>query len=246
MGGEVRDPARSLPRSILVAAPLIAGIYIVGTLAVLATFSTSGVDLVTGVVEAIGQAGERLGLPLFRIVGFLIVLTGLGGFSAWLAGSARIPFVIGLDRYLPSALGRVHHRWGTPHVSLLVQGVGASIFILLGALGSSVEEAYMVLVDTTIIVYFIPYLYLFLSLASIRRRRIGAKRPIFNIPGGMPVVVIVAASGFATTTISIVLATLPTEVATSPLWFFVKVVGGAVGLIAVGLVFYFRGLRSHC
>ncbi|UCH61933.1 MAG: amino acid permease [Fidelibacterota bacterium] len=245
MGGEVRDPARSLPRSILVAAPLIAGIYIVGTLAVLATFSTSGVDLVTGVVEAIGQAGELLGLPLFRIVGFMIVLAGLGGFSAWLAGSARIPFVIGLDRYLPSGLGRVHNRWGTPHVALLVQGVGASIFILLGALGSSVEEAYMVLVDTTIIVYFIPYLYLFLTLVSVRRRGIGAKRPVFTIPGGTPIVVIVAASGFATTVVSIVLATLPTEVATSPLWFFVKVVGGAVGLIAVGLVFYFRGLRSH-
>ncbi|MBA7598736.1 Putrescine transporter PotE [subsurface metagenome] len=245
MGGEVRDPARSLPRSILVAAPLIAGIYIVGTLAVLTAFSTSGVDLVTGVVEAIGATGERLGLPLFRIAGFLIVLAGLGGLGAWLAGTARIPFVVGLDRYMPQVLGRIHPRWGTPHVALMVQGVGASIFILLGALGSSVEEAYMVLVDTTIIVYFIPYLYMFLALPVLRRRGVGPERPTFTIPGGMKVVYLVAASGFATTAVSIVLATIPAEVVASPLRFFVKVVGGAAGLIAIGLVFYFRGLRSH-
>lgn len=246
MGGEVRDPARSLPRSILIAAPLIAGVYIVGTLAVLAASPSSGVDLVTGLVETISGAGERLGLPLTRIAGFLIVLMGLGGLGAWLAGTARIPFVIGLDRYLPPVLGRIHPRWGTPYVALLVQGVGASIFILLGTLGSSVEETYLILVDTTIIVVFIPYLYMFLALAVLRRHGAGPEKPTFIIPGGMKVVYLVAASGFATTAISIVLATLPTEVATSPLWFIVKVVGGAAGLIVVGLVFYFGGLRgSH-
>ncbi len=245
MGGEIRDPTRTLPRSIFIAAPIIAGTYIVGTLAVLAIFSPSDVDLVTGIVETISSAGERLGLPLTRLVGLLIVLIGLGAIGAWLAGTARIPFVIGLDRYLPPVLGRVHTRWKTPYVALLVQGIGASIFILLGALGSSVEEAYMVLVDTTIIVYFIPYLYLFIALAALRRRGAGPERPTFTIPGGMKVVYLVAASGFATTAVSIVLATFPTEVVTSPLWFFAKVVGGAAGLIAVGLVFYFRGLRSH-
>ncbi|MFB0515313.1 MAG: APC family permease [Candidatus Neomarinimicrobiota bacterium] len=243
MGGEVRDPARSLPRSILIAAPLIAGTYIIGTLAVLTTFTGSGIDLVTGVVETIAGAGERLGLPLTRLAGLLIILTGLGGIGAWLAGSARVPFVVGLDRYLPPVLGRIHPRWETPYVALLVQGIGASIFILLGALGSSVEEAYLVLVDTTIIVYFIPYLYLFLAVPVLRRRNTGIERPAFMIPGGTIGVTLVAGCGFATTAISIVLATLPTDVATSPLWFVTKVVGGAVGLVAVGLVFYFRGLK---
>jgi amino acid transporter len=244
MGGEVRDPGRTLPRSILIAAPLIAGTYIIGTLAVMITIPDSGVDLVTGVVEAIGNAGDRLGVDLTRLAGLLLVLTGLGGVGAWLAGSARIPFVIGIDRYLPSALGRVHPRWQTPHVALLVQGVGATLFILLGALGSSVEEAYLVLVDTTLIVYFIPYLYLFLSLAVLRRRNVSSGGPVFAIPGGKVVVYLVAFAGFATTAVSIVLATIPTEVATSPWWFFSKVVGGAAALLAVGLVFYVRSLKQ--
>ncbi len=239
MGGEVRNPGRALPRSILIAAPIIAVVYIVGTLAVLVMVPGEGAHLVTGIVELIGGVGDRLGLPLTRLAGLLIVLTGLGGVAAWLAGSARIPFVVGLDRYLPPVLGRIHPRWKTPYVALLVQGVGASVFILLGIMGSSVEEAYLVLVDTTIIVYFIPYLYLFLALVKLRRRS-GSAEGAFTIPGGSLVVGLVATSGFATTAFSIVLASLPTDVATSPIWFFVKVVGGATLLMAVGMLFYLR------
>ena len=239
MGGEVRNPGRALPRSILIAAPIIAAIYIVGTLAVLVTIPGEGAHLVTGIVELIGSMGDRLGLPLTRLAGLLIVLGGLGGVAAWLAGSARIPFVVGLDRYLPPVLGRIHPRWKTPYVALLVQGVGASVFILLGIMGSSVEEGYLVLVDTTIIVYFIPYLYLFLALVKLRRRS-GSAKGAFTIPGGSLIVGLVATSGFATTAFSIVLATLPTDVAASPTWFFVKVVGGASLLMALGMLFYLR------
>ena len=112
------------------------------------------------------------------------------------------------------------------------------------AIGATVEEAYLVLVDTTIIVYFIPYLYLFLALPVIRRRRIGAESTKFAIPGGRLGIGLVAVSGFATTAFSIVLATLPTDVAGNPFWFFVKVVGGAGGLMALGLVFYAFAARK--
>ncbi len=239
MGGETRDPERTLPRSILIAAPLIAVIYILGTLAVMAAFPGQDVDLVTGVVEAIGQAGDRFGLPLTRLAALLIVLGGLGGIGAWLAGTARIPFVVGLDRYLPPALGRIHPKWRTPYVALLVQGIGASAFILWSVLGTSfVEEAYLVLVDTTILVYFLPYLYLFLVLPVLRARGVGEAGPGFRIPGGRALLLAVAASGFVTTAVSMVLAAIPTEVVGSPTLFVAKVVGGAAGLILVGLVFY--------
>ncbi len=244
MGGEVKDPRRSLPLSILVAAPIIAGIYIVGTLAVLAAFPASDIDLVTGIVEAIGRVGEGLGLPVTRLTAFLIVVGGLGGVGAWLAGTARIPFVIGLDRFLPEALSKVHPRWRTPYVALIVQALGASVFIVIGALGSTVEEAYLVLVDTTIIVYFIPYLYLFAALPVLRRRGIGATGTTFQIPGGSAGLAFVAVAGLVTTAVSIILSTLPTDVATSPAVFVGKVVGGAAGLMAVGLAFYYAAVRK--
>ncbi len=243
VGGEVKDPSRTLPRSIFVAAPLIALVYIVGTLSVLSTFGASDVDLITGVVEAIGAAGEQVGFSLTRIAAALIVLAGLGGVGAWLAGTARIPFVIGLDRYLPRSLGKIHPRWKTPHVALLVQGVGATVFIVIGSLGATVEEAYLVLVDTTIIVYFIPYLYLFLALPVLRRRATQVDNEGFSIPWGRFGLGYVAIAGFVTTAVSIVLATLPTEDVASPTLFVLKVVGGAVGLMAVGPIFYFVAAR---
>jgi glutamate:GABA antiporter len=51
----------------------------------------------------------------------LIVIGGLGQAGAWFAAGGRLPFVAGLDRFLPAAFGRVHPRYGSPHVSLLVQ-----------------------------------------------------------------------------------------------------------------------------
>ena len=258
MGGEVKNPGRTLPRSILVAAPLIALIYIVGTLSILTVAPGEHVDLITGVVKSIGAAGERFGLPLTRAAAVLIVLTGLGGVGAWLAGTARIPFVVGVDRYLPPALARVHPRWKTPYVALLVQGVGATIFILVSAVGATVEEAYLVLIDTTIIVYFIPYLYLFLALPALRRR--GAGGPSgpsggggggggggatkFIIPGGVLGLRFVAVSGFMTTAAAIILASVPAG-ADRPAIFFLKVMGGAAGLMAVGLVFYWLAQRKR-
>ncbi|MEE8147787.1 MAG: APC family permease [Longimicrobiales bacterium] len=255
MGGEVKNPSRNLPRSILIAAPIIAAIYILGTLAILAAFPASEVNLVTGVVQAIGRMGEAMGIPVVRLAAILIVLGGLGGVGAWLAGTARIPFVIGLDRFLPAALGRIHPRWHTPYIALFVQGIGASVFILVAALGSTVEEAYLVLVDTTIIVYFIPYLYLFAALPVLRRRAAQretmaevsdcARETSFRVPGGNAGLAFVVIAGLATTAVSIVLSALPSDVVASPVVFVAKIVGGAGGLMAIGLVFYVSAMRRR-
>jgi amino acid transporter len=242
MGGEVKDPQRTLPRSILVAAPMIAVIYIVGTLSVLTTSGSSDVDLVAGIVEAIGSAGALFGIELSRAAAVLIVLTGMGGVGAWLAGAARIPFVVGVDRYLPAALGKVHPKWQTPYVALLVQGIGATVFLWLSVQGSTVEEAYLVLVDTTIIVYFIPYLYLFLAVPVLRSRAAGSEST-FRIPWGRPGLGFVAVAGFGTTAVSMVLAALPG--ADGGMAFVGKVVGGAAGLMAVGLLFYAAAARKR-
>ena len=241
MGGEVKDPSRTLPRSILVAAPMIAGIYIVGTLSVMTISATGEVDLISGIVEAIGEAGSLFGIPLTRLAAVLILVTGLGGLGAWMAGAARIPFVVGVDRYLPAALGRVHPKWQTPHVALFVQGIGATAFLLFSVLGSTVEEAYLVLVDTTIIVYFIPYLYLFLAVPVLRRRTPDADTE-FRIPLGSLGLGFVVLAGFGTTAAAMVLATLPGE--DGGLGFFVKVIGGAAGLMLVGLGFYVAAVRK--
>lgn len=229
MGGEVKDAGRTLPRSIYWAAPAIALTYILGTLAILVASPPADVNIVVGIAHAVNALGARVGLSLAPLAAFLVVLTALGGLGAWLAGSARVPFAIGLDRYLPEFFGRLHPRWGTPYGALLAQGALATLFILASAPGATFEEAYLVLVDATIIVYFIPYLYLFSALVAHERRHPSQARWKTWYA---------AVAGGATTASAVLLALLPPEGVSSPGGHVAKVVAQASGLLAVGVALY--------
>src|SRR2546427_844782 len=108
---------------------------------------------------------ERLGAPWLApaaaLVALLLTLGNLGGVGAWIAGTARIPFVAGVDRVLPPAFGKVHPRWQTPYVALLVQGGVATVFVVAGLPGSPLHHADLPPLAPPIVPFFIPYLYLF-------------------------------------------------------------------------------------
>ncbi|HKB15460.1 MAG TPA: APC family permease, partial [Planctomycetota bacterium] len=162
MGGEVRDPLRSLPRSVVLAGVAVVSIYTLGTLASILAAGTGSLSETRGILQALERGFAGLGLlaPV-SLLALLLALGGLGNFGAWLAGSGRMPQAVGVDRYLPSSLARIHPRFGSPHVSLLWQaGISSGIALLANA-GSTVGEAYGVLNDATTVLYFIPYLYLF-------------------------------------------------------------------------------------
>jgi amino acid transporter len=140
-----------------------------------------------------------------------------------MAGTARIPFVAGVDRVLPAAFGRVHPRWQTPHVALLVQGGVATLFVLAGLVGSTVGDAYLTLVDTTIVLFFIPYLYMFAAYLRLRRRR-----TIWSALTGWV--------GLAAVVLSIALSFVPGAGIQNPAAFEAKVIGGVVGFMGIGLL----------
>ncbi len=197
--------------------------------------------------ETIGEIGARMGMPwLLNAVALSITIGGAGAAGAWLAGTARIPFVVGVDNVLPPALSRVHPRWGTPHIAILVQGVLSTLFILMSVVGSTVEEAYLVLLDATLILYFIPYLYLFISLIVLRKKRqkAGTVSRGLIIPGKSIGLWAVGIAGFSATLISIIFSLMPPETVKNPWIFEAKVLGGTAGFLLVGLLFYIAGKRS--
>src|SRR5215471_17646421 len=103
MSDEVRDPQKTFPRAIYVSALLIAAIYIVATVALLVVLPDEKVDVRTGVFQAITAGSTTIGLAWFGILAALLVTVGnAGGVGATVAGVARVPFVAGIDRYLPS------------------------------------------------------------------------------------------------------------------------------------------------
>ncbi|MBD3335085.1 MAG: amino acid permease [Candidatus Eisenbacteria bacterium] len=251
LGDEIRDPRRNLHRGMILAGVVIAAVYLLGTAAILVALPRSEVSIITGVLQAIDAVGSRVGVEgLGSLMALLMVLGGLGGVGAWLGGSARILFVAGLERYLPPALGRVHPRWGSPHVALLVQGFVATAFIILSSLGAGPQEIYHVLVDTTIIVYFIPYVYIFLSLIRLdpALRRRGAlpadgSQALVDLPGKAWGSWIFGGLGFAAVALSIVLALVPPAGMERPALHILKVSAGTAFFIVAALVIYERGRR---
>src|SRR5262249_60045587 len=99
----------------------------------------------------------------------IVTLAALGAASAWLAATARLILVTGIDRYLPPVFSQVHPRWGTPVAALVVQGVGAVLFAVLGQMGASVKSAYDFLVSMGVITYFIPFVLMFGALLKAQR-----------------------------------------------------------------------------
>lgn len=245
LGGEVKDPRRTLPRSILIAAPLIAFLYIAGTTSVLWLVPSGEVNIVSGFLQALAAGARDIGIGAGWLAAFaaaLYVFGNVGGVGAWLTGPARVAFVIGLDRYFPPAFGRVHPRWHTPHVAILTQAVLATLFLLLSVLGkgTTVEKAYLIILDTMLLVYFIPYLYLFASFLRVRMTEPG--RPGSSPLGGRIAALAIGICGFAFTLFAMVIATIPPD--SHEIWLFlVKVLGGAGFFVALGGLIYWRGKR---
>jgi amino acid transporter len=123
-------------------------------------------------------------------------------------------------------------------VSLLIQAAITTLLTVATMAGATVRQAIDVLTDMTIVLYFIPLLYMYAALPVIRHRegRGGAGR--FRIPGGALAVNVLAGSAFLVTLGAIVLSVIPPDDGSSIVLFELKVAGGSAILIAVGFVLY--------
>src|SRR6201982_3741820 len=213
MADEVENPRRNLPRSIFISAPLIAAAYIIGTAAVLWHLPNKDINVVSGFLQAIKAGADNISPTLGWVAALcaaLYTIGNLGSVGAWLIGPARMAFVIGLDRYFPKAFGTVHPRWHTPYVAILVQATLGTIFLLVSVLGkgTNVENVYLILLDTQILIYFIPYLYLFIVFLIHRRRDEDASEVVLA-PGGSIGAWLTGLSGTIMTLFAMIIATIP-------------------------------------
>lgn len=246
MSQEVRNPRRTLPRALYAAAVLIAGMYILATVALLCLVPAAEVSATAGVFHAITVGSVALRIAFLGIVAAVVVTVGnAGGVGSTVAGIARVPFVVGIDRYLPEAFGKIHARWKTPFVSILVQAILSCAILLISQINETTRGAYQFLVDATIILYFIPFLYMFAAAIRLYSRsdRVENKDAIL-IPGGRAGVWAVSGTGFLIVLVGIFVSLVPPGDSANKFGFEMKLVGGTVGTILIGLVLYFRGARA--
>ncbi|HKF39500.1 MAG TPA: APC family permease [Candidatus Acidoferrum sp.] len=246
MSEEVRDPRRTLPRAVFGAGAMIASMYIVGTFAILTLVPAADLDPKSGVFHAITLGSIALRLGFLGILAALLVSVGnAGGVGSTVAGIARVPFVVGIDRYLPAAFGKIHSKWKTPWVSILVQAGVSGAILLISQINETTRGAYQFLIDAAIILYFIPFLYMFAAVIKLARRQDRTENEhAVLIPGGMPGVWISGGIGFLVVLIGIVVSLVPPGDSSDKIGFEFKLVLGTLASILLGLVLYWRGARS--
>ncbi len=239
MASEIKEAWRNLPRSIYVTAPIVALIYIIGTCSMLWLVPRDQINVVAGPLQAIANGAGRNGWWIVAFIALLLTVARIGAVGAWLVGSSRVAFVVGLDRYFPEAFSRIHPRWRTPHVAILVQGIIAVFFLLLSVLGkgTTVETAFLILIDMSLLIYFVPYLYLFLCFMVHCWKR---DRGPLVVPGGKAGVLLSGISGFGITLFAMIVAMFPPP-GTAEIWLHeLKLGGGAILLLGAGVVIYWR------
>jgi amino acid transporter len=160
-------------------------------------------------------------------------IAGIG--SAWMGGSARIPFVAGLDSYMPAAMGKIHPRYATPHVALIVQGIVSLILILLNfTLSGGVQEAFQKMLSAAVVLQLIPFLYVFAALVKFAWRA--------SLEGGRygrGTLMFAGVAGLVTTTLAIIVAFFPAKQITSLWKYEVSMFGITFGFIALAVFFFY-------
>jgi amino acid transporter len=238
MGDEIKNPRRTLPRAVAWGGIIAGTLYVAVTVAVLVALPGKDIGAVQGIVQAVGRmaGGLRIGWIVPPIAAILTIAIA-GTTSAWLGGAARIPFVAGLDNYLPSALGKLHPRFATPHVALLVQGVVSCAVLAMSFLGSTVQEGYRVLLLLAVVLQLLPYLYVFVALLVLATRR-----DFTRARYSRTTLLAAGLAGTIVTLLGAVLAFIPPESGESAWVFETKMIVGTLFFLGLGAFFF---LSSH-
>ncbi len=226
MGGEIRDPARNLPRAGWIASAFTTAFYASTTVALLVILRPEKISEMNGLAEAGQSAAHTLGMAwLAPVIAILVMASAVGQFGGLGTSVSRLPFVVGVDQLLPAAFGKVHPRWGTPYISILTLGVLASFLLIVIQLGDTMRAAYQALVSLMLINGFLPYLYIFGSAWKAGKR--------FS-----------AVSGWAITLLAILCSVVPTAEITNVWLFETKLAVGTAAVIATAWLLYRRTLTG--
>jgi glutamate:GABA antiporter len=239
LAGECKTPARNIGRSVVIAAPIIALMFILGTSSVLAFFRPEEVDLISPIAQVLTRgfgmlgafAGTAASLVILAVVGRQVALM-----SIYLTANARLPMVAGWDDLLPVWFTRLHARYKTPVNSIVLVGALALGLGLLGLVGVGMQEAYQLLENAATNFYSIAYVALF-AVPLFGATRVGLRAPLW--------LKVAAVSGLLVTLLGIALTIVPIVDVVSPYAFAFKLVAVTVAFNLAGAALYRVGRRRQ-
>jgi len=234
MGDEIQDPIRTLPGDVAWGGVLSGALYLGATLTLLIAVGKN-VNVLQGIVQAVSHMAERVGVTWITVPFALMLSLSIAGIgSAWMGGSARIPFVAGLDSYMPSWLGKIHPRYATPYAALIVQAIVSAFLIIMNFFGAGVQETFQKLLSLAVVLQLVPFVYMFGALVRFAI--------VERVPRGhysRLTMFLAGTSGLLTTILGIALVFFPAQQITS-LWSYeLWMVGGTLFFIGLAVFFFF-------
>ena len=233
MGDEIRDPIRTLPGAVAWGGIISGVLYVATTLILLISIGKNDISILQGIVQAVGGMAQRVGIAWIGIPFALMLSLAIAGIgSAWMGGAARIPFVAGLDSYMPDWMGKIHPTYATPYAALIVQFVVSAVLVVIN-LGFHVQEAFQRLLSLAVVLQLVPFLYMFAALIKYGWKSDSSGRY------GSGKLLISGVCGFVTTSLGIGLVFFPAQQITSLLSYEVWMVGGTLFFVALAAFFFF-------
>jgi amino acid transporter len=230
---ECRDPVRAIRRSVALAAPIIAAMFILGTSSVLALIPRGSIDLIAPIPQVLSEGFRSL--PFAAAIAPITILALLcirvAQSSVMFAGTTRLPMVAGWDRLLPEWFTRLHVRYRTPVNSTLFVGAATLGLALAGLIGVGKQEAFQLLWNASGLFYALTYVVMFaIPLLGLRGLR----------PGPPLWLKACCLSGLLMSLLYIVVAIVPLIAVESRAVFALKISGLVVVANLLGLALYRR------
>lgn len=233
MGDEIHDPKRTMPGAVAWGGIISGVLYIATTLTLLVAIGKNDISILQGIVQAVGQMAQRIGLGQIIIPFALMLCFAIAGIgSAWTGGAARIPFVAGLDSYMPAWMGKIHPRYATPYAALIVQFVVSAVLVVIN-LSFQVQEAFQRLLSLAVVLQLVPFLYMFAALVKFAWKRDTTGRY------GVSTMLFSGVAGFITTALGIALVFFPAQQITSLVSYEIWMFGGTGFFVALAAFFFF-------
>lgn len=234
--GETRAPARNIGRSVVISAPLIALMFILGTSSVIAFIPRDHIDVIGPIPQVLSIGFGSLGwvgaVGSIAILGIAVRTIAL--MSIYFVGNTRLPMVAGWDRLLPAWFSRLHAKYKTPVNSIFFVGVVTLVIGVASLTGVHAHEAFQLIDNAGGVFYALAYLVLF-AIPLFGMKALGVKAPWW--------LRLACASGFIVTLIYIRYSIVPITAVENLQSFGLKIIVTVVIANVIGLVFY--GLRRR-
>jgi len=171
LSGEVKEPKRAIPRGVIFSIVIVTILYALLLIVVVGTLDSN--QVINSLTPVADSAESFLGSTGFFLISIAAILAFISTANAGIMSSSRYPVALSKDNLLPQAFSRIHKKYNTPVLSIVITGI-----FIIGSLFLKLEV--LVKVASSIILF--SYILTNIAVIVLRESRIQNYRPTFKVP----------------------------------------------------------------